>query len=258
LKEGRVEIPAGFTEQFLNWFRARTEAAWSMYQPWKFEDYVAAGVGGSDWQRGTRWVGGLSEEQIEQIERQWSLRFPPDYRLFLRVLHTIDRPRLGAFYNDDSPSHLVPCKRPSFYNWLVDKEALLGRFDWLVEGLQFDVEHSRLWLPGWGAKPSTLSAQKERVRALVAAAPRMIPVIEHRYLLADPCQSGNPVFSIYQSDIIDYGPDLRTYFLREFSRLLDIDEDRWRKEREANTQRARQEAYEAIPFWGEIYRDNNG
>jgi len=29
-------------------------------------------------------------------------------------------------------------------------------------------------------------------------------------------------------------------------------------EREANTQRARQEAYEAIPFWGEIYRDNNG
>ena len=123
MKEGRLEIPAGFTEQFLNWFRARTEAAWSMYQPWTFEDYVAAGVGGSDWQRGTRWMGGLSEEQIEQIERQWSLRFPPDYRLFLRVLHAIDRPTLGALYNNDSPSRLIPCKRPSFYNWLTDEEA---------------------------------------------------------------------------------------------------------------------------------------
>jgi hypothetical protein len=107
-----VEIPAGFTEQFLNWFRARTEAAF-MCQPRTFEDYVTAGAGGSDWQPGTRWVGGLSEERIEQIERRWSLRFPPDYRLFLRVLHTVDRPRLGAFYTDDSPCHLVPCERPS-------------------------------------------------------------------------------------------------------------------------------------------------
>jgi hypothetical protein len=249
-----VEIPPGFTEHFLNWFRARTEATWSTYRPRTFEDYVAAGVGGSDWQRGTRWAGGLSEEQIEQIERRWSLRFPPDYRLFLRVLHTIDRPTLGAFYNDDSPSHLVPRKRPSFYNWLVDEEVLLGRFDWLVEGLQFDVEHNRLWLPGWGVKPSTLSVQKERVRALVAAAPHMIPVFGHRYLLAEPCQSGNPIFSIYQSDIIVYGPDLRTYFLREFLELLGINEDPWVSE--AYTQRAREEAYEAIPFWGEIYRDN--
>jgi hypothetical protein len=54
LKEGCVEIPAGFTEQFLDWFRARTEAAWFMCQPRTFEDYVAAGVGGSDWQPGTR------------------------------------------------------------------------------------------------------------------------------------------------------------------------------------------------------------
>jgi hypothetical protein len=66
------------------------------------------------------------------------------------------------------------------------------------------------------------------------------------------------LFKIYQSDIIDYGPDLRTYFLREFVRLLGIDEDHWRKEREPNTQRVREEAYETIPFWGEIYRDNAG
>jgi hypothetical protein len=48
------------------------------------------------------------------------------------------------------------------------------------------------------------------------------------------------------------------YFLCEFPRLLGIDDDRWRNEREGNTQRAREDAYEAIPFWGEIYRANAG
>jgi ATP-dependent Zn protease len=52
---------------------------------------------------------------------------------------------------------------------------------------------------------------------------------------ADRNALGNPVFSIYQSDIIEYGSDLRTYFLREFAQLLGIDEHRWRKECEAHT-----------------------
>lgn len=254
-----MEIPTEFTEQFLNWFRERTEAAWAEYQPQTFEDYVAAGVGGRDWQRGTRWLGGLSEAQIEEIERRWSLHFPPDYRLFLRVLHAVDRPKRGAKYTEyvegGEPSHLVPNEKPSFYNWLTDAEALQQAFDWLVEGLQFDVEYNGLWLPSWGAMPSRLATQRARVRKLVAAAPRLIPIIGHRYLLAEPCQAGNPVFSIYQSDIIVYGPDLRSYFLFEFADLLGID---WQEtERIAREQRASEETYAAIPFWGELYRYNN-
>jgi hypothetical protein len=65
-------------------------------------------------------------------------------------------------------------------------------------------------------------------------------------------------FSIYRSDIVDYGPELRRYFLREFARLLIIDEDCWRNEREGNTPRACEDAYEAVPFWGKIYRANAG
>jgi hypothetical protein len=44
----------------------------------------------------------------------------------------------------------------------------------------------------------------------------MIPVYSHRYLPAEPCEAGNPVFSIYQTDIIHYGYDLADYFAREF------------------------------------------
>jgi hypothetical protein len=56
-------IPTEFTDAFLDWFRGRTEAAWAMYQPRTFENYGAARVGGTDWQRGMRWLSGLSKDR---------------------------------------------------------------------------------------------------------------------------------------------------------------------------------------------------
>jgi hypothetical protein len=43
------------------------EATWNTKQPRTFDDYVAAGVGGLEWQRGTRWLGGLPEATITDL-----------------------------------------------------------------------------------------------------------------------------------------------------------------------------------------------
>ena len=51
----------------------------------------------------------------------------------------------------------------------------------------------------------------------VRAAPPLIPLIGHRYLPSQPNESANPVFSVYQSDIIYYGRDLADYFERELT-----------------------------------------
>jgi hypothetical protein len=182
----------------------------------------------------------LGDEQIMEIERRWNLAFPPDYRLFLQRLHSVDRPMLCARYlaEDESPQaalaggalatayveqadqYMKLVEGPSFYHLLTDMDALEGRYAWLWEGLQFDVEHNDLWRPSWGPKPATLSGQQERVRELVQAAPKLIPIIGHRYLLAEPCTAGNPVFSVWQSDIVVYGADLRDYLVFEFAELL--------------------------------------
>jgi hypothetical protein len=247
-----MEIPEGFTDEFLGWFGERTEAYWATHDAATLADYVRRGVGGSDWQRDTRWLNGLSDDEIDGVERSWSLRFPPDYRLFLRCLHSVDRPMTGAHFRDPQDGdRLVPDESPSFYYWLTDTGAIQGRFDWLVEGLQFDVEHNVLWPASWGQKPASLEAQKERVRELVAAAPKLIPVFSHRYLLAEPCQVGNPVLSVYQSNIIVYGYDLRSYFLMEFYELLGLEhaEIEPMVAKEIN---ARFAQYEAIHFWGEL------
>jgi hypothetical protein len=270
-----TSIPPQFDADFLDWFREHLEAYWaSLPQQTPGEvlaDYVRRGVGGSTWQHGTRWLAGLTEEEVAEIERRWHLAFPPDYRLFLRRLHSLDRPMLCASYLNagESPQfagahgalatayvekskhYMALLEGPSFYNWLTDTPALEARFAWLWEGVQFDVEHSDLWLPSWGPKPATLEAQHTRVRELVEEAPRLLPVFGHRYLLAEPCVAGNPVFSVWQSDIVVYGANLRDYFLCEFSGLLGLDA----KAVESGTRARVQErfpAYQDVPLWGEL------
>lgn len=269
-------IPPQFDEQFLDWFRERTEAYWAALPPQTAEEilaqFVKSGVVGSTWQHGTRWLGGLREDEIAAIEKQWNLHFPPDYDLFLRHLHSVDKSMLGAGYRTKGElsapdadkylatafvhdrSYKVLSETTSLYNWQTDMDAINGRFAWLWEGLQFDVEHNDLWLDSWGDRPASLDEQKQRVRDLVLAAPKLIPIFAHRYLLAEPCIPNNPVLSIYQSDIIVYGANLHDYLIAEFGPLLRLNPNEYQA-----AQKARQEhnigAYDsakAIPFWGEF------
>ncbi len=60
-----------------------------------------------------------------------------------------------------------------------------------------------------------MQARKEVVRDVVSHAPKLIPLIGHRYLPEEPHESGNPVFSVFGFDTIYYGTDLDDYFKRE-------------------------------------------
>jgi hypothetical protein len=263
-------IPDGFGPEFLDWFRAQTEAYWATIPEATPEEtlakYVQWGSGGSWWQRGTKWLGGLSDEQIDKVEARWDLRFPPDYRLFLRRLHTVDKPRWRAHYLgwDETPqpeknslatalvhepgSSMVLKEGPSFYDWMHGADCIRDALEQVVEGLVFDVEENNLWPESWGKKPDTVEEREQRVCSLVAAAPRLIPVFEHRFLLAEPCEAGNPVFSIMQSDIIVYGADLHDYFLIESGEMIAPDERDAVKAAKARISDILR--YEPIPFLG--------
>lgn len=85
----------------------------------------------------------------------------------------------------------------------------------------FDIEHNSFWDPEWGPKPESADEAKVIATKAVGKAPGLIPVFSHRYLPAEPCEQGNPVLSVYQTDIIVYGADLPTYFAHEFRWALD-------------------------------------
>lgn len=71
-------------------------------------------------------------------------------------------------------------------------------------------------MDSWGAKPAALADACAIARAAIAAAPRLVPVCGHRFIPDRPSEAGNPVFSVYQTDIIYYGSNLFDYFCNEF------------------------------------------
>jgi hypothetical protein len=140
---------------------------------------------------------GLSAAELDVAQSVVGAPFPPD----LRELLTLVLPCGGRFPNWRSP------------------ESVREQLRWPLEGIEFDVENNVFWLESWGPRAEELEQALAIVRAKVAQAPALIPICGHRYLPSEPPEAGNPVFSVYQTDIIYYGDDLRSYFAVEFGSL---------------------------------------
>lgn len=149
---------------------------------------------------------GLSDLEIADVEYQFGIRFPPDLRAFLRVALPV---------GFDGPADNLP----PFHNWRCSNDPRLAFYlDLPFEGLAFDIEQNSFWVDSWGERPRVLSEALSIARAQYLAAPKLIPVYGHRYLPEDPCEAGNPVFSVHQMDIIYFGQNLWDYFEQEFGR----------------------------------------
>lgn len=70
----------------------------------------------------------------------------------------------------------------------------------------------------------------------------LVPVYGHRYIPAQPHESGNPVVSVYQTDIIFYGLNLEDWIEHEF------------QGGEITRELSR---YKRIPFWTELIEEEN-
>jgi hypothetical protein len=139
---------------------------------------------------------GLTDAEIEEIEGKYGFRFPPDLRDFLQTA-------LPA-------GHWFP-------NWRSGTESDLreGLSSPLSQVL-LDVEGNDFWLPEWGVRPETTEERRIIVEKLVGEAPRLIPLNLITYLPDRPHESGNPVLSIHQADIVYVGFDLNDYLRAHF------------------------------------------
>ncbi len=241
-------------DAFLLWLKERSGAAWKNFETSNFEEFEAQEMGGSSWRTGTQWQTGLGKAEIDAIEQKWALKFPQDYRQYLSILNAPDRGMYCVGWSDDPPYGLqVEDDEPSFFDWQKHDEAIADSLAWPLEGLLFDVKENSLWLDSWGPQPSDEAGRRRKVIDLVEAAPKLIPLTGHRYLLAASNEAGQPVLSVYQSDIICYGSNLRNFLLLEFSELLGLDYEEITKLSNANISH---EQIAAIPFWGELIISN--
>ena len=147
-------------------------------------------------QKGIHFATGLTNSEADAVECFWSLTFPIDLRQLLQYALPISK---------------------GFPDWrAVDTQSLRDAIEWPLAGMCFDIEHNTFWMDEWGSRPSSLEAAQAIAKQAVQNAPFLVPVYSHRYLPAQPCASGNPIFSVYQTDIIHYGHHLADYFHREF------------------------------------------
>jgi hypothetical protein len=139
---------------------------------------------------------GLTPSEFAEAEEHFGFRFPPDLRSFL--------------------AEALPVGE-RFPNWRhPQSEQLATMMEWPLDGLLFDIERNDFWLVEWGERPQSLDDAFAVAGKAVAEAPTLIQVYGHRYMPDEPQDGSNPVFSVYQTDIIYYGANLLDYLENEF------------------------------------------
>jgi len=139
---------------------------------------------------------GISTAKIADIENALGFRLPEDFKYLLQNIH-------------DPGEVLFPWSK-------FEKKTYDDLIAWILHGIEFDIEKNNLWLARWGKKPDEFGAALEIARRDFKTWPRLLPIFGHRFLAAEPCREGNPVFSIMQTDIVYYGADLAHYLVNEF------------------------------------------
>lgn len=139
---------------------------------------------------------GLSEEELVALERRYARPIPPDWRALLAR---------GVPVGDH------------FYDLRSAAARLDEAVAWPIEGLLFDVDEGVFWPEEWGTPPENAGRRRAIARQRLEQVPKLWPVYGHRYLPCSPPEEGNPVFSVYQSDVIVYGRDLAHWFAVELS-----------------------------------------
>jgi hypothetical protein len=167
---------------------------------------------------------GLSMAELSAAEERVGCRFPPDLRSFLQTA------------------------LPSGNRWPdwrdLGSPEISDYLEWPGDGIAFDIENNVFWWPAWGPKPSDLQDAIEVMRRHVREAPALIPIFGHVYLPAEPGLVGNPVLSVYQTDVI-YGGRILSDYLGRYG-----NSEGWELPRCDEVRRIR--------FWSDLVEENGG
>jgi len=174
---------------FLKAFKQATEANWRVKS-------IDPAMYGFQFQQGTRWRPGLSNEGIEEFETSLGVLFPVDFKAFLREMNGTDLPTLNVYGSCGEPHRYSV----GVYSYPRDAEAVKQRIK--------DIDTSRTEIA------SDLAAQGFE---LLPEA-NLVPVFAHRYIVCSSNLDSSVVLSIiaHATDAIVYANSLREYLEKEF------------------------------------------
>lgn len=168
---------------------APDEEAWEKYLEFALE------------QLGTDGSSGLTNAQLAVVEDALGYELPFEVGLLL-VMGVPD---------DDG-----------WLDWRDDPAEQLRSWQaWVTKGIVFDVRENDFWSPTFGPRPDDVDERAAGAAAAVAGLEPLLPLYRHRAIpVSTPAghdnASGNPVLSIMQTDVIEYGRDLADWLHRDF------------------------------------------
>ncbi|WP_143709226.1 hypothetical protein [[Flexibacter] sp. ATCC 35208] len=253
-------IPDNFID-FLYWIKERTETYWSQDPKTTDKDFVC-----SNWIYGAKWIG-LTDTEIKQVEERYGIRFTPEHKAFLKILHTIDRKE--KVYPDPDIEEGVFEEKPFFFNWLHDDGEISRAFKWPFEQILADIMRKpprrAYWTSKWGPLPQKESDKEAFFIQWFKNAPKLMPVRGHCFQVCDLSYIDRPILSIWGSDIIIYGMNFREYLLASLSNDLDVYRYTYDEEDETfypefkpefdeyfNVDTRSRKRIENIPYWRDI------
>lgn len=251
-------IPENFIE-FLYWIKNETESLWGQDpEAFHFEK----------WLHGAKWIG-MTNNQIDEVEEKYIIKFTPEHREFLKILHTLDRKEKYEYLDDEE---LIIEENSFFYNWLEDDEEIKRKLTWPFEEVSRDIlreTNHPFWLDSWGKRLESKEEKRKLFTDVFQKSPQLIPIKSHRFVVSDITLKHRPILSIWGTDTIVYGWTLRTYLINELKYYLDIWKDVYDEEDQQyysdlndEAQKIHDDDYKyhpskIIPFWQEIILDYN-
>jgi hypothetical protein len=170
-------------KDFFQWLKSESENYWQTIE-------INSGIYGFQIRQETKWLPGLSENEIVGYEKELGFQFPEIYKEFLRCMNGIDKLTVNIYGESGEEYQYAP----GYYAFPRDLEAVVEQIMWVYDSCDITKE----------------KIEEQQI-------PHIIPVVAHRCLIADRCDS-NPVLSMYGSDIIPYSPDLQRFLVDDIFR----------------------------------------
>lgn len=167
-------------EEFFPWFKITSERFWAQKQ-------LDPSIYGLQIQPGTRWLPGLTEDEITRFERALGFSFPAIYKLFLAHMNGTDQMAVNV-YGEEGHSYTYA---HAYYSYPRDIDIIKDYINWIYS--EYDV---------------TEEIVKQQL------IPHIIPIVGHRFLVADQCET-HPILSMYGRDTIIYAHSLETFLVND-------------------------------------------
>lgn len=165
---------------FFPWLKLASEQLWTTAT-------IDPRIYGFQIQPGTCWCPGLTVDEVSCYETSLGFRFPEVYRRFLENMNGTAPAAVNIFGYCGHPHAYFP----GYYSYPRDMKMVRAKIAWIYESF------------------GITAAEVERRRY-----PHIVPLTEHRFLVADRCES-NPVLSMYGNDVVQYARSLEAFLVND-------------------------------------------